>query len=142
MTLFPDAIKTKPGSATIPFFGIEPTILDPVSGKELEGKNIEGVLVLKQPWSVYNDYNHYLGTYMKPYPGLFYTRDDSTQDEHDYIWIEGHIDDVINVFGHRLSTAEIESTLIMHKGVAEPAVMGATDELTGQAVFAFATLKP
>ncbi|KAJ8580093.1 hypothetical protein M405DRAFT_753685, partial [Rhizopogon salebrosus TDB-379] len=99
MTLCPGAIETKPGSATIPFIGIEPTILDPASGKELEGNNVEGALVLEQPWSsiagsIYNDYNHYLGTYMKPYPGLFYTslRDGTTQDGHDYIWIKGHID--------------------------------------------------
>ncbi|KAJ8591283.1 acetyl-CoA synthetase-like protein [Rhizopogon salebrosus TDB-379] len=133
VTLFPGAIETKPGSATVPFFSIEPAILDSVSGK--------------QPWpsiawSVSNDHNRYLETYMKPYPGLFYTGDGATHDEHGYIWIKGRIDDVINVSGHRLSAAEVESALIMHKGVAETTVIGTTDELTGQAVFAFATLKP
>ncbi|KAG1886527.1 hypothetical protein F4604DRAFT_1900295 [Suillus subluteus] len=147
VTPFPGAIETKPGSATVPFFGIEPAILDPVSGKELEGNNVEGVLVIKQPWpsiarSVYNDHSRYLETYMKPYAGVFYTGDGAARDEHGYIWIKGRIDDVINVSGHRLSTAEIESALIMHKGVAETAVIGTADELTGQAVFAFVTLKP
>ncbi|KAL0946029.1 hypothetical protein HGRIS_012305 [Hohenbuehelia grisea] len=147
VTPFPGAIETKPGSATVPFFGIEPAILDPVSGKELEGNEVEGVLVLKTPWpsiarTIYEDHNRYLDTYMRPYPGTFYTGDGAARDEHGYIWIKGRIDDVINVSGHRLSTAEIESALILHKGVAETAVIGTPDELTGQAVFAFVTLKP
>ncbi|KAF7979822.1 hypothetical protein HWV62_40898 [Athelia sp. TMB] len=147
VTPFPGAIETKPGAATVPFFGIETAILDPVSGKELVGNNVEGVLVLKQPWpsiarTVYQDHNRYLETYMKPYPGVFFTGDGAARDDHGYIWIKGRIDDVINVSGHRLSTAEIESALIMHPGVAETAVIGTADELTGQAVFAFVTLKP
>ncbi|KAI0071884.1 acetate--CoA ligase [Panus rudis PR-1116 ss-1] len=147
VTPFPGAIETKPGSATVPFFGIEPAILDPTSGKELEGNNVEGVLVIKHPWpsiarTVYQDHNRYLETYMKPYPGYFYTGDGAARDEHGYIWIKGRVDDVINVSGHRLSTAEIESALILHKGVAETAVIGTADELTGQAVYAFVTLKP
>ncbi|KAF8345670.1 hypothetical protein F5887DRAFT_964674 [Amanita rubescens] len=112
------SIVTKPGSATVPFFGIEPAILDPISGKELTGNNVE-------------DHKRYLETYMRPYP-----------DGDGYIWIKGRIDDVINVSGHRLSTAEIESALILHRGVAETAVIGTADELTGQAVYAFVTLKP
>ncbi|KAJ2969646.1 hypothetical protein NUW54_g12914 [Trametes sanguinea] len=79
---------------------------------------------------------------MKPYPGYFYTGDGAARDEHGYIWIKGRVDDVINVSGHRLSTAEIESALITHAGVAETAVVGTADELTGQAVYAFVTLKP
>ncbi|KIJ95754.1 hypothetical protein K443DRAFT_682777 [Laccaria amethystina LaAM-08-1] len=147
VTPFPGAIETKPGSATVPFFGIEPAILDPVTGKELEGNNVDGVLVLKTPWpsiarTVYKDHKRYLDTYMNPYPGTFYTGDGAARDEHGYIWIKGRVDDVINVSGHRLSTAEIESALIMHKGVAETAVIGTADELTGQAVYAFVTLKP
>jgi acetyl-CoA synthetase len=147
VTPFPGAIETKPGSATVPFFGIETAILDPVSGEELHGNNVEGVLVLKTPWpsiarTIYQDHNRYLDTYMKPYPGTFYTGDGAARDEHGYIWIKGRVDDVINVSGHRLSTAEIESALILHKGVAETAVIGTADELTGQAVFAFVTLKP
>ncbi|KAG9227010.1 hypothetical protein CCMSSC00406_0008982 [Pleurotus cornucopiae] len=147
VTPFPGAIETKPGAATVPFFGIETAILDPVSGKELEGNNVEGVLALKNPWpsiarTIYEDHNRYLDTYMKPYPGYFYTGDGAARDEHGYIWIKGRIDDVINVSGHRLSTAEIESALILHKGVAETAVIGTPDDLTGQAVYAFVTLKP
>ncbi|KAG2134661.1 hypothetical protein BD769DRAFT_1442833 [Suillus cothurnatus] len=97
VTPFPGAIETKPGSATVPFFGIESAILDPVSGKELEGNNVEGVLVIKQPWpsiarSVYNDHNRYLETYMKPYAGVFYTGDGAARDEHGCIWIQGRID--------------------------------------------------
>ncbi|KAI0305303.1 hypothetical protein B0F90DRAFT_1809075 [Multifurca ochricompacta] len=127
-----------PGSATVPFFGIDPVILDPHSGKELVGNNVEGVLALRNPWpsiarTVFQDHERYLETYMKPYPGVFYTGDGAARDEHGYIWIKGRVDDVINVSGHRLSTAEIESALILHPGVAETAVI---------AVYAFVTLKP
>ncbi|KAH9962214.1 hypothetical protein BC827DRAFT_1260313 [Russula dissimulans] len=147
ITPFPGAIETKPGSATVPFFGIDPVILDPQSGKELPGNNVEGLLVVRNPWpsiarTVYEDHQRYLDVYMKPYPGYFYTGDGATRDEHGYIWIKGRVDDVINVSGHRLSTAEIESALILHPGVAEAAVIGAADDITGQAVFAFGTLKP
>jgi len=147
ITPFPGAIETKPGSATVPFFGIDPVILDPQSGKELSGNNVEGVLALRNPWpsiarSVFGDHQRYLDTYMRPYPGVFYTGDGAARDEHGYIWIKGRVDDVINVSGHRLSTAEIESALILHPGVAETAVIGSADELTGQAVYAFVTLKP
>ena len=147
ITPFPGAIETKPGSATVPFFGIEPVILDPQTGQVLEGNGVEGVLVLKNPWpsiarTVYGDHKRYLETYMKPYPGFFYTGDGAARDKDGYIWIKGRVDDVINVSGHRLSTAEIESALILHAGVAETAVIGTADELTGQAVHAFVTLKP
>jgi len=147
ITPFPGAIETKPGSATVPFLGIDPVILDPHSGKELVGNNVEGVLALRNPWpsiarTVFQDHERYLATYMKPYPGVFYTGDGAARDEHGYIWIKGRVDDVINVSGHRLSTAEIESALILHPGVAETAVIGSADEITGQAVFAFVTLKP
>ncbi|KAF5320426.1 hypothetical protein D9611_010815 [Ephemerocybe angulata] len=147
VTPFPGAIETKPGAATVPFFGIEPALLNPTTGEELHGNNVEGVLALKTPWpsiarTIYQDHNRYLDTYMRPYPGYFYTGDGAARDEHGYIWIKGRVDDVINVSGHRLSTAEIESALIMHPGVAETAVIGTADELTGQAVYAFVTLKP
>ncbi|KAF7762362.1 hypothetical protein Agabi119p4_8955 [Agaricus bisporus var. burnettii] len=147
VTPFPGAIETKPGSATVPFFGIEPAILDPTSGKELEGNSVEGILAIKNPWpsiarTIYQDHKRYLDTYMQPYPGYFYTGDGAARDEHGYIWIKGRVDDVINVSGHRLSTAEIESALIMHPGVAETAVIGTADDLTGQAVYSFVTLKP
>ncbi len=97
VTPFPGAIETKPGSATVPFFGIEPVILDAQTGKELEGNSVEGVLVLKAPWpsiarTVYQDHKRYLETYMKPYPGYFYTGDGAARDEHGYIWIKGRVD--------------------------------------------------
>ncbi|KAF7303941.1 Acetyl-coenzyme A synthetase [Mycena indigotica] len=147
LTPFPGAVPTKPGSATVAFFGHEPVILDAMSGTPLEGNNVEGVLALGTPWpsiarTIWRDHARYLDTYMKPYPGLFYTGDGAARDEDGYIWIKGRVDDVINVSGHRLSTAEIESALIMHKGVAETAVIGTADELTGQAVYSFVTLKP
>ncbi|KAI9459202.1 hypothetical protein BJY52DRAFT_1267000 [Lactarius psammicola] len=147
VTPFPGAIETKPGSATVPFFGIDSIILDPHTGKELVGNNVEGVLALRSPWpsiarTVFQDHQRYLETYMKPYPGVFYTGDGAARDGDGYIWIKGRVDDVINVSGHRLSTAEIESALILHAGVAETAVVGCADELTGQAVYAFVTLKP
>ena len=167
----------------MPFFGIEPAILNPNTGEvcasnpfylllsfyffqELKGNNVEGVLVLKHPWpsiarTIYQDHKRYLETYMQPYPGYFYTGDGAARDEDGYIWIKGRVDgglgfpccllphllehrtkDVINVSGHRLSTAEIESALILHAGVAETAVIGTADELTGQALYVFATLKP
>ncbi|EJU01370.1 acetate--CoA ligase [Dacryopinax primogenitus] len=147
ITPFPGAIDTKPGSATVPFFGIEAVILDAESGKLLEGNNVEGVLALKAPWpsiarTVFEDHKRYLETYMKPYKGFFYTGDGAARDKDGYIWIRGRVDDVINVSGHRLSTAEIESALILHAGVAETAVIGTPDELTGQSVHSFVTLKP
>jgi len=147
VTPFPGAIETKPGSATVPFFGIDPVILEPHSGKELTGNNVEGALGLRNPWpsiarTVFGDHQRYLDVYMRPYPGVYTTGDGAARDEHGYIWIKGRVDDVINVSGHRLSTAEIESALILHPGVAEAAVIGASDELTGQAVHAFVTLKP
>ncbi|KAI0252865.1 acetate--CoA ligase [Lactifluus subvellereus] len=147
ITPFPGAIETKPGSATVPFMGIDPVILDPETGNERTGNNVEGVLALRTPWpsiarTIFGDHQRYLDTYMKPYPGVFYTGDGAARDEHGYIWIKGRVDDVINVSGHRLSTAEIESALIQHPGVAETAVIGATDDITGQSVYAFVTLKP
>jgi acetyl-CoA synthetase len=147
ITPLPGAVETKPGSATVPFFGHEAAILDAKSGKELVGNNVEGVLVLKRPWpsiarTVWGDHERYLKTYMRPYAGHFYTGDGAARDEHGYIWIKGRIDDVINVSGHRLSTAEIESALIMHAGVAEAAAIGIPDDITGQAVVAYVTLKP
>ncbi|KZS88023.1 acetate--CoA ligase [Sistotremastrum niveocremeum HHB9708] len=147
LTPFPGAISTKPGSATVPFFGHEPVLLDPTTGKLVEGNDVEGVLALAAPWpsvarTVYKDHNRYLDTYMRPYPGYYFTGDGAARDQDGYIWIKGRVDDVINVSGHRLSTAEIESALIMHPGVAETAVIGTADELTGQAVYSFVTLKP
>mgnify|MGYP002477588428 CR=1 FL=1 len=143
----PGATQTKPGAATLPFFGIDPVLLDPTTGKEIEGNEVEGVLCVRKPWpsiarTVYGDHKRFLDTYMNPYPGYYFTGDGAGRDHDGYYWIRGRVDDVINVSGHRLSTAEIESALIQHNGVAETAVVGIPDELTGQAVVAYVSLKP
>ncbi|KAI5293867.1 Acetyl-coenzyme A synthetase 2-like, mitochondrial [Ascosphaera acerosa] len=137
---------TKPGSATLPFFGIEPAIIDPVSGEELEGNDVEGVLAFKQPWpsmarTVWGAHKRYLDTYLTVYKGYYFTGDGAARDSDGYFWIRGRVDDVVNVSGHRLSTAEIEAALIENAHVAEAAVVGVSDELTGQSVNAFVALK-
>ncbi|KAF5094306.1 hypothetical protein D0Z00_003605 [Geotrichum galactomycetum] len=137
---------TKPGSASFPVFGIDPVIIDPVSGVELSGNDIEGVLAIRSPWpsmarTVWNSHSRYLDTYLKPYPGYYFTGDGAGKDHEGYYWIRGRVDDVVNVSGHRLSTAEIEAALIEHPAVAESAVVGINDDLTGQAVNAFVALK-
>ncbi|BGP34062.1 acetyl-coenzyme A synthetase 2 [Rhodotorula toruloides] len=147
ITPLPGATKTKPGAATLPFFGIDPVLLDPTTGKEISGNDVEGVLCVRKPWpsiarTVYGDHKRFLDTYMNVYPGYYFTGDGAGRDHDGYYWIRGRVDDVINVSGHRLSTAEIESALIQHNGVAETAVVGIPDELTGQAVVAYVTLKP
>ncbi|KAK2736611.1 acetyl-CoA synthetase, partial [Myotisia sp. PD_48] len=137
---------TKPGSASLPFFGIEPAIIDPVSGEELLGNDVEGVLAIKQPWpsmarTVWGAHKRYMDTYLNVYKGYYFTGDGAGRDKDGYYWIRGRVDDVVNVSGHRLSTAEIEAALIEHHNVAEAAVVGITDDLTGQAVNAFVALK-
>ncbi|KAI0161553.1 hypothetical protein GGR57DRAFT_455160 [Xylariaceae sp. FL1272] len=137
---------TKPGSASLPFFGIEPAIVDPVSGEEVHGNDVEGVLAFKQPWpsmarTVYGAHKRYMDTYLTVYKGYYFTGDGAGRDHEGFYWIRGRVDDVVNVSGHRLSTAEIEAALIEHHAVAESAVVGVTDELTGQAVNAFVAIK-
>ncbi|KAG7660803.1 ACS2 [[Candida] subhashii] len=136
----------KPGSASYPFFGIKTALIDPVTGVELEGNDVEGVLVVKDHWpsiarSVYKNHTKYMDTYMNPYPGYYFTGDGAARDNDGYYWIRGRVDDVVNVSGHRLSTAEIEAALIEHHGVSEAAVVGINDDLTGQAVVAYVALK-
>ncbi|KAF4582029.1 Acetyl-coenzyme A synthetase [Ophiocordyceps camponoti-floridani] len=137
---------TKPGSASLPFFGIEPAIIDPVSGEEIEGNDVDGVLAFKQPWpsmarTVYGAHKRYLDTYLNVYKGYYFTGDGAGRDHDGFYWIRGRVDDVVNVSGHRLSTAEIEAALIEHPAIAEAAVVGVADELTGQAVNAFVSVK-
>ncbi|KAG6020344.1 Acetyl-coenzyme A synthetase [Claviceps citrina] len=137
---------TKPGSASFPFFGIEPVIIDPVSGDEIHGNDVEGVLAFKQPWpsmtrTVYGAHKRYMDTYLNVYKGYYFTGDGAGRDHEGFYWIRGRVDDVVNVSGHRLSTAEIEAALIEHHAVAEAAVVGVNDELTGQAVNAFVAVK-
>lgn len=136
----------KPGSAALPFFGIDTCLIDPVSGVEVVGNDVEGVLAVKSTWpsmarTVYNNHQKFMDTYLRPYPGYYFTGDGAARDHDGFYWIRGRVDDVVNVSGHRLSTAEIEATLIEHPGVSESAVVGINDDLTGQAVIAFVALK-
>ncbi|SZF02280.1 unnamed protein product [Blumeria hordei] len=126
---------TKPGSASLPFFGIIPAIIDPLTGKELHGNNVEGVLALKQPWPSMARTIWVISSF------IWFTGDGARRDHEGYYWIGGRVDDVINVSGHRLSTAEIEACLIEHQAVAEVAVVGVDDDLTGQAINACISVK-
>ncbi|KAI5462819.1 acetyl-coenzyme A synthetase 2 [Mariannaea sp. PMI_226] len=137
----------KPGSATLPFFGIDPVLLDPISGEEIEGHDIEGVLAFRKPWpslarSIWGAHDRYMDTYLNPFRGYYYTGDGASRDESGFYWIRGRMDDIINVSGHRISTAEIEAALIEHPTASEAAVVATADEITGQASNAFVVLKP
>jgi len=139
----PGATKLKPGSATKPLFGIEPLLVDN-EGKELEGAT-SGNLCLKSSWpgqmrGVYGDPKRFYNTYFTTYKGYYFTGDGCRRDEDGYYWITGRVDDVINVSGHRLGTAEIESALVLHKDVAESAVVGFPHDIKGQGIYAFVTL--
>ncbi|MDG0817761.1 acetate--CoA ligase [Bdellovibrio svalbardensis] len=140
----PGAIATKPGSATLPFFGVQPKLLT-LEGKEIEGAG-EGVLVIADSWpgqmrTVYHDHARFEDTYFANYPGFYFTGDGCRRDEDGYYWITGRVDDVINVSGHRLGTAEIESALVADHRVAEAAVVGYPHDIKGQGIYAFVTLK-
>ncbi len=144
ITPLPGAIPTKPGSATLPFFGVDPAVVDP-NGKEV-GANVGGKLIIRRPWpamlrTIYGDKERYKKQYWSEYKGNYLTGDGARCDEDGYFWIVGRIDDVLNVAGHRLGTSEIESALVSHVRVAEAAVVGRPDELKGQSVVAFVTLK-
>ncbi|KAK3955554.1 hypothetical protein QBC32DRAFT_333408 [Pseudoneurospora amorphoporcata] len=137
---------TKPGSASLPFFGIEPALVDPVTGEEIHGNDVEGVLAFKQAWpsmarTVWGAHKRYMETYLHVYKGFYFTGDGAARDHEGFYWIRGRVDDVVNVSGHRLSTAEIEAALIEHHSITEAAVVGVADELTGQAVNAFVAVK-
>jgi len=141
----PGAIDMKPGMATTPFFGVEPTIVDPQTGKEIEGPG-EGALVIKRPWpgqmrTVYGDPDRFRQTYFVQYDGYYFSGDGAVRDEDGDYRITGRIDDVINVSGHRLGTAEIESALVAHEAVAEAAVVGFPHEIKGTGIYAYVILK-
>ncbi|KAF4023578.1 hypothetical protein G4228_015211 [Cervus hanglu yarkandensis] len=143
LTPLPGAIPMKPGSATFPFFGVAPAILNE-SGEELEGE-AEGYLVFKQPWpgimrTVYGNHERFETTYFKKFPGYYVTGDGCRRDEDGYYWITGRIDDMLNVSGHLLSTAEVESALVEHKAVAEAAVVGHPHPVKGECLYCFVTL--
>ena len=137
------AIATKPGSATLPFFGIQPAVLDN-EGKELEGV-AEGVLVVKDSWpaqarTIYGDHARFVATYFETFKGSYFTGDGCRRDEDGYYWITGRVDDVINVSGHRMGTAEVESALVAHPKVSEAAVVGYPHDLKGQGIYCYVTL--
>src|SRR5437867_8053682 len=144
ITPLPGAIPTKPGSATLPFFGVDPAVVDE-TGREV-GPNVGGKLIIRRPWpsmlrTIYGDKGRYRQQYWSEFKGNYLTGDGARRDEDSYFWIVGRIDDVLNVAGHRLGTSEIESALVSHTRVAEAAVVGRLDELKGQAVVAFVTVK-
>ncbi|MCA0197570.1 MAG: acetate--CoA ligase [Proteobacteria bacterium] len=140
----PGAIDQKPGSATLPFFGVRPALVN-ADGQVQDGPT-EGNLVLLDSWpgqmrTVYGDHQRFIDTYFRTYPGSYFTGDGCRRDEDGYYWITGRVDDVINVSGHRIGTAEVESALVSHPKVAEAAVVGFPHDLKGQGIYAYVTLK-
>jgi acetyl-CoA synthetase len=145
ITPLPGATPTKPGSATLPYFGIKPVVVDPADGQPLEGNGVSGALCLATPWpgqarTVWGDHKRFKETYFSQYPGYYFTGDGVRRDEDGYYWITGRIDDVLNVSGHRLGTAEIESALVAHEAVAEAAVVGFPHPIKGQGIYAYVAL--
>ncbi len=145
MTPLPGAHATKPGSAMKPFFGIEPVVLDPTSGVEIDGNGVEGVLCIKASWpgqmrTVWGDHARFEKTYFADYQGYYFTGDGCRRDDDGDYWITGRVDDVINVSGHRMGTAEVESALVAHATVAEAAVVGYPHDIKGQGIYCYVTL--
>jgi acetyl-CoA synthetase len=145
ITPLPGATPTKPGSATRPFFGVQPAVLDPQSGKVIEETEAAGVLAISDSWpgqmrTVYGDHERFVQTYFTQYPGFYFTGDGCRRDRDGYYWITGRVDDVINVSGHRIGTAEVESALVAHAKVAEAAVVGYPHPIKGQGIYAYVTL--
>ena len=143
ITPLPGATKLKPGSATRPFFGVVPQIVD-ADGKVLDGA-VTGNLCIAESWpgqmrTVYGDHQRFIDTYFKTYPGKYFTGDGCRRDEDGYYWITGRVDDVINVSGHRMGTAEVESALVAHPKVSEAAVVGYPHDIKGQGIYAYVTL--
>ncbi|MEO0479470.1 MAG: acetate--CoA ligase [Planctomycetota bacterium] len=141
ITPLPFATPTKPGSATFPFFGVVPALVD-AEGNTVEGNGVEGNLVIERSWpsqarTIYGDHQRFVETYFRTYPGRYFTGDGCRRDEDGYYWITGRVDDVLNVSGHRLGTAEIESALVTHEGVSEAAVVGFPHDVKGQGILAF-----
>jgi acetyl-CoA synthetase len=142
ITPLPGATDLKPGSATVPFFGVEPALLNE-AGAEIEGPGA-GYLVIKSSWpsqirTVYGDHQRMIDTYFKPYPGYYFTGDGASRDSDGYYRITGRVDDVLNVSGHRMGTAEIESALVLHEQIAEAAVVGYPHDIKGQGIYAYVT---
>jgi len=140
----PGATPTKPGSATFPFFGVEPVLLTE-SGEEIEGNDVSGLLAIKSSWpgqmrTVYGDHERFIDVYFKMFPGYYFTGDGAKRDKDGYYWITGRVDDVLNVSGHRIGTAEVEGAIGKAEGVAEAAVVGYPHDIKGQGIYAFVTL--
>lgn len=145
MTPLPGAHATKPGAAMKPFFGVEPVVLEPASGEIIEGDGVEGVLCIKDSWpgqmrTVWGDHERFMKTYFSDYKGYYFTGDGCRRDEDGDYWITGRVDDVINVSGHRMGTAEVESALVAHEKVAEAAVVGYPHDIKGQGIYCYVTL--
>ena len=145
MTPLPGATDTKPGSCTFPFFGIQPVILDPTTGAELHEDEASGVLCIKDSWpgqmrTVWGDHDRFISAYFSDYKGYYFTGDGCRRDADGYYWITGRVDDVINVSGHRMGTAEIESALVAHPKVSESAVVGYPHIIKGQGIYCYVTL--
>ena len=145
LTPLPGATTTKPGSATTPFFGVQPVLLDPQSGAEITETSAEGVLCMKDSWpgqmrTVYGDHDRFIKTYFADYKGYYFSGDGCRRDADGYYWITGRVDDVINVSGHRMGTAEVESALVAHKKVSEAAVVGYPHDIKGQGIYCYVTL--
>ena len=145
LTPYPGAIPTKPGSATVPTFGVRPAVLEAETGKPQEGNGVEGVLAIADSWpgqmrTVWGDHQRFMETYFQQYPGYYFSGDGCRRDKDGYYWVTGRVDDVINVSGHRMGTAEVESALVAHPKVAEAAVVGYPHDLKGQGIYAYVTL--
>jgi len=145
ITPLPGATATKPGSATRPFFGIQPVVLNPTTGEEIMDIECEGVLAIKDSWpgqmrTVFGDHDRFVKTYFSDFKGYYFTGDGCKRDSDGYYWITGRVDDVINVSGHRMGTAEVESALVAHPKVSESAVVGYPHEIKGQGIYAYVTL--
>ncbi|VAW95564.1 Acetyl-CoA synthetase [hydrothermal vent metagenome] len=143
LTPLPGATALKPGSATRPFFGVQPALMD-TDGKVVEGNPAEGALVMTFPWpgqmrSIYGDHDRFIQTYFTDYPGNYFSGDGARRDEDGYYWITGRMDDVLNVSGHRMGTAEVESALVLHEAIAEAAVVGYPHDIKGQGIYAYVT---
>ncbi|MEM0907329.1 MAG: acetate--CoA ligase [Pseudomonadota bacterium] len=144
VTPLPGATPMKPGSASTPFFGVKPEVLDPSTGEKKTGAS-EGVLVITDSWpgqmrTVWGDHQRFMDTYFQQYPGTYFTGDGCRRDEDGYYWITGRVDDVLNVSGHRMGTAEIESALVAHAAVSEAAVVGYPHDIKGQGIYCYVTL--
>ncbi len=145
LTPLPGATPTKPGSATTPFFGVQPVLLDSVTGAEIDETAAEGVLAIKDSWpgqmrTVWGDHERFMNTYFADYKGYYFSGDGCRRDADGYYWITGRVDDVINVSGHRMGTAEVESALVAHAAVAEAAVVGYPHDIKGQGIYCYVTL--